>query len=315
MNTRVTPARPHFLDELRRLVAQGVDLDDQLDRDAFALAQLDDPVEDRFPVLVAGEIVVGDEERGDSLGEVAAQDALDVVGRAVARLAALDVDDGAERALERAAAAAVEARIVVEIAMNHLGRQDRDGRVLEPRQIVHVIVEWLEIPGMGVPEHLVHAAFRLAGEDRDAEILGLPDLRRNLRQHGQAAADMEAADAHLDVGGAQAPGNIQGARILVRLDPDHADQAFAAGGSDLPGDPVGMDPGVGLVDDGDIDVNVRTEHAPLHAVVDDAIDHGHGVGGNLRPDPLDDIAIVVVMRRLDQIDAERLPVAGVGPCL
>jgi hypothetical protein len=45
---------------------------------------MDQPVEDRFPVLVAREIVVGDEELGDALRGVRPHDLLDVVGRAVA---------------------------------------------------------------------------------------------------------------------------------------------------------------------------------------------------------------------------------------
>ena len=72
----------------------------------------DEAVEDRLPVAVAGEIVVGDEKAGDALGGVGAHDRLDVVGGTVAGLAPLDVDDGAEAALERAAAAGVEAGVV-----------------------------------------------------------------------------------------------------------------------------------------------------------------------------------------------------------
>ena len=45
-----------------------------------------EPVEDRLPVAVAGEIVVRDEEMADALSGVVAHAALDVIGRAVARL-------------------------------------------------------------------------------------------------------------------------------------------------------------------------------------------------------------------------------------
>ncbi len=100
-----------LLDEVRNLVAHRVDLNHQAERDLVDLAQLGEPVVDRFPLPVAGEIVVGDEEAGDALGPVVAHDLLDVVGRPVARLATLHVDDGAERALERAAAAGIEAGI------------------------------------------------------------------------------------------------------------------------------------------------------------------------------------------------------------
>ena len=68
------------------------------------------PVEELFPVAVAGHVVVGDEERRDALLVVLADDRLEIVGVAEPALAALHVDDGAERALERAAAAEVEAR-------------------------------------------------------------------------------------------------------------------------------------------------------------------------------------------------------------
>jgi hypothetical protein len=42
---------------------------------------MDQPVEDRLPVLVAREIVVGDEEAAQSLRVVDPHDLLDVVGR------------------------------------------------------------------------------------------------------------------------------------------------------------------------------------------------------------------------------------------
>ena len=98
-----------LLDEVRDLVAERVDLDHQAERDPVLLAQLDQAVEDRLPFPVAREIVVGDEELVDALRPVEPHQMLDVVRRAVARLAALHVDDGAERALIGAAAAGVEA--------------------------------------------------------------------------------------------------------------------------------------------------------------------------------------------------------------
>src|SRR6185369_13780378 len=93
----------------RDAMALGVDLDDQRHLDALVLPELDQPVEELLPVLVAGHVVVGDEERRDATLVVVADDSLEVVGSAEAALAALHVDDGAERALEGAAAAEVEA--------------------------------------------------------------------------------------------------------------------------------------------------------------------------------------------------------------
>ena len=56
-----------LVDEVRDAVAERVDLDAEADVEAVLFAQLDDPVVDRFPILVAGEIVVGDEEAIDPL--------------------------------------------------------------------------------------------------------------------------------------------------------------------------------------------------------------------------------------------------------
>ena len=65
---------------------------------------------------------------------IGAHDRLDVVGRAITRLATLDVDDGAEAALERAAAPGVEARIgaggrlTQTRGRNGIGAASRSGR-------------------------------------------------------------------------------------------------------------------------------------------------------------------------------------------
>ena len=71
-----------------------VDLDDQGHLDTLVLLELDQPVEEVLPMLVAGHVVVGDEERRDALLVVLADDGLEVVGVAEAALAALHVDDG-----------------------------------------------------------------------------------------------------------------------------------------------------------------------------------------------------------------------------
>ena len=107
------------------------------------LAQLDQAVEQRLPVAVAGEIVVGDEEALDALRDVLADDPLEIVGRAEPALAALHVDDGAERALIGTAAAEIDARQRTGRAAHVLARQDRRRLALQRRQVVHVVVERL----------------------------------------------------------------------------------------------------------------------------------------------------------------------------
>ena len=150
------------------------------------------PVVDRFPVLVAGEIVVGDEEPLHALRPVHAQDLLDVVGRAVAGLAALHIDDGAERALEGAAASGIEARHVADGALDEIdGKERRRGNVADARQLLHVIVEGTKLAPRRIEQHLVEAFFGLAGEDGDAKLLRDLDVGlrvfaawRGSRRHG-----------------------------------------------------------------------------------------------------------------------------------
>ena len=194
---------PRLLDEVRDLVAERVDLDHEADIHAVLFAQLDDPVVDRFPVLVAREIVVGDEEALHALRPVHAQDLLDRVRRAVARLASLHVDDGAERALEGAAAPGIEARHVADGALDEIdGKEGRRGNVANARQHLHVIVKIAKLAARRVLQHLVEAFLGLAGEDGDAERLRDLDVGLRVLQHGEAAGDMEAADHHLHACGA-----------------------------------------------------------------------------------------------------------------
>src|SRR5262249_57952469 len=108
-------------------MAQRIDLKQQPDLKPVHLAQLDQAVEDRLPVLVAGEIVVGEEESLDAFGRIGANDGLDVVGRAIARLAALHIDDGAKAALERTAPASIEAGVGADHLRRELFRQEWEG--------------------------------------------------------------------------------------------------------------------------------------------------------------------------------------------
>ena len=213
-----------------------------------ALAQLDDPVEDRLPVLVAGEIVVGDEEGLHALRQIGADDDLDVVGAAMARLAALHIDDGAEGALERAAASGVETGHPAAGAADHFRRQDRRRGSFDGRQVVHVIVERLEFAIERVAQHGVEPAFRLAGEQAASQRLRLAQICGRLRQHGEAARHVEAADGDGDAAAAKAPRQVEGARKLVRLHADEFDEARARR-SDGGGDFLGSYAGVGLVTD------------------------------------------------------------------
>src|SRR5262249_61740277 len=111
-----------------------VGLDHYPDVHLVALAQQGDAIEDRLTVLVAGEIVVGDEEVADPVGPVLADRPLYVVRGAAPRLSTLDIDDDTKRALIGAAAARIEAGERLDDPLEVLARQDRGRFRLERRQ-------------------------------------------------------------------------------------------------------------------------------------------------------------------------------------
>ena len=292
-----------LLDEIRNAMAERVDLQDQLDAEFFAFAQFDQPVEDGFPVAVAGEIVVGDEKPGDALRRIGAHDRLDVVGGAVARYAALDVDDGAEAALKRAAAAGIEAGIFREHELDQVARQDRRDRARQFGHVVEVIVDRLGRAVGDIAQHVGHAALRLAGEEVDAEIQCLLHFRRDFRQHGEAAADVETAHDDRHAERPEFAAEIERARKLVGLHADQTDHA-AAGVANALGDGAHIDEVVALVAGFDLDLDIGTQRVRLRAILDQRIDAGETVRGNVRAPPLNDVTVRVVMRRLDQRDPE-----------
>ena len=285
-------------------MTQRVDLQQQANVEFVALAQFDQAVEDRLPIAVAGEIVVGDEEPGDALRGVGAHDGLDVVGRAVARFAALHVDDGAKAALERTAAAGVKAGIMSGDARHHLARQNRINGGGHFRHVGQIIVDRLGFAVGDVAQNVGHAALGLAGEQMDAEIERFLQIGRQRRQHGDAAGNMKAAHDHGQAQCAEFSAEIERARILVRLHADQPDHA-AAGSADALRYGRHIDDGVALVAGLDLDIDVGAEHAVVGAFSHQPVDAGERVRRQGRAHPLDDIAVPVVMRRLDQLDPKR----------
>ena len=148
-----------LLDEIRDLVAERVDLDGKPDLGAICGPQRDQAIEQRFPVAVAGEIVVGDEKSPDVLGIVVADDLLHVVRRTESALAPLHVDDGAEGALVWTAATEIHARERSSRPADVASRQNWRRFPLQIGQMIHVIVERRKPAIPGIPEHLVEAAF------------------------------------------------------------------------------------------------------------------------------------------------------------
>ncbi len=211
-----------LLDEVGNAVAEGVDLDDELQTEPFALAHLDEAVENRLPVPVAREIIVGNEEAEHALSEVGAHQPFDIIGVAPARLATLHIDDRAKAALERAAAPGVEGADRLAIAPHDVERQKRRHLLLQPGQIVHVVVDRREPAGQRIGEDSGEPPFGFAGKQADAEPAGCFEIGRQLRQHRKATRHVKPADRDLDAGFAEPCSQIHRARELVRL---HADQA------------------------------------------------------------------------------------------
>ena len=294
-----------FLDEARNLVAERIDLDGEADIHAVAVPHLDQAVEQRLPILVAREIVVGDEEPLDAFGVVFPHDLFQIVDRADAALAALHVDDGAERALIRTAAPEIDARQVADGALDVLARQERRRFADQVRQRVHVIVERLQLAVEGVTQHLVEPALLgLAGEERDAHLLGGFDVGRKLRQHRDAAGDMESTDADRQADVEKRLGQIDRARKLVRLHADQPDQTAPALAADHVDDLLRLHPAVGFVERVQADIDARSQHLAALGVLGQGIETRERVGGDRRAQPLDRIAVVVVMRRLDHHEVE-----------
>ena len=213
-----------LLDKVRNFVAQRVDLDHQSKRDSSVLAQRDQAVEDRFPIFVARKVIVGDEEFVDALRPVEAHQMLHVIGGTVARLAALHVDDRAERALVRTAAAGVETRAQPERARDMPLRQERHGRALHPRQVLHKVVDRRKLASGGVLQHRFEPALGLAGKHGDAQIPAGVEIDRTPVKHRQASRHMKASHDDGNPGVPERPRDIESAGILIRLDADEPNQ-------------------------------------------------------------------------------------------
>ena len=288
-----------LFDEARGLVAQGVDLNQEVNVETILLPQRDHAVEQGLPVLVAREVVVGDEVAADALGDVGADDALDIVGGAIARLAALDVDDGAEAALERTAAAGIEARNHAVVAAQQAFRQERDHLALQARQIGQVVVDRRQASGDGVAQERLQALLGFAGKEGQAQVLGLLQVGRQLVEHRQAAGDVEAAHRHRHAGLAELARDVHGARKLVRLHADQAHQPEIAVVAEPPDQLVEGDQRVHLVVGVQHQFDLVPEHVPLRQVERQAVDGGERVRRDPGLPPLDHVAVVVIVRRLD----------------
>ena len=185
------------------------------------------------------------------------------------------------------------------------GGRNGVGARFERRQIVHVIVEGFERAVRGIADHLMQApVFGLAGEQAASHVERLLQVGLHVGQHREAARHMEAADHHWNAGGAQRPRDVERARKLVRLHADQPDHAEAAMARELRDNVFGADARVGLVNRGNVDLDISTEHLPRHRVLRERVEAGERIGRDRGADPLNDVALVVIVRGLDQHELE-----------
>jgi hypothetical protein len=82
------------------------------------------------------------------------------------------------------------------------------------------------------------------------------------------------------------------------LNADKRDQASLA--AKLARDAIRANAGVGFVESGDDEFGIVAEDAAALGLEREAVEDGEGVRRNRGAEPLDDVAVVVVMRWLDQ---------------
>src|ERR1041385_544175 len=106
---------------------------------------MNQPIENRFPHFVAGEVVIGDEEAVKTLRNVGSHDCFDVVRRAEPRLSSLHVYDRAKRALVRTPASGIETGHSPSGTFGTHRRNYRDGSAFDSGQIAHEVVDRFEL--------------------------------------------------------------------------------------------------------------------------------------------------------------------------
>ena len=113
---------------------------------------------------------------------------------------------------------------------------------------------------------------------------------------------MEAAHANRNPGRTKPPRQIHRARILIRLHANQRHQRFAA--AQFADQPIDPHPRVGLIDRSNLDIDVRAQRLPLLAIERKAVKHGQRIRRHGGPEPLNHVAVVIVVRRLDQYQAQ-----------
>jgi hypothetical protein len=208
-------------------------------------------------------------------------------------------DDGAERALERTAAAGIEARHALDCLPQMLGGKNRRRRRFESGQVFQVVVDRLQRAVRRVGEDFIHPPFQFAGEQADAHIDRNLQVGLQAGQHGEASGYMEPADHHRKAGRAKPPGDVERPRVLVRLHADKSHQSEIPMTPKLRQQALDSDARVNLVDNRNVDLGVGAKHVPARGVARQTVQDGKRIGRDEGARPLDDVSVIVVVGRLN----------------
>ena len=110
---------------------------------------------------------------------------------------------------------------------------------------------------------------------------------------------MKATDGDLNVSGSELPRDVAGSRELIGLHADETHQPLAIGGFNAPTDLLDRNDNIGFVINLYVDFHIVAKHPAIHRIEGQAIHTGKGVGRDPRAPPLNDITVVVIMRRFD----------------
>ena len=111
---------------------------------------------------------------------------------------------------------------------------------------------------------------------------------------------METAHGDRETARDELAGEVDSTWKLVGLDTDKTDQRLAAGLADVGHDAVGAHARIRLVVRLQDDVDVGPENLALAAILAEAVQGGERVRRNMRAQPRDGVAIIVIVRRFDE---------------
>src|SRR4051794_6826890 len=110
---------------------------------------------------------------------------------------------------------------------------------------------------------------------------------------------MKTTDNDRDAVSAQRTRDVERAWKLVRLHPNQRNKAKSVVVRKQGANLSNTDARISFVDHGAIKVNVWAEHGAMSGVARKAVNDSERVRRDERPRPLNDVAVVVIMRRLD----------------